>query len=258
MRLKEKVAIITGGSRGIGKGICLRFAEEGALLIINHFDTEDSAAERTLEEVKKIGVRASVIKADIRNEKQVEDMVKRTIEEYGKIDILVNNAGVVKDRSIKKMTLEEWDYVLDTNLKGAFLCTRAVVPYMMEARCGKIVNIGSRAMWGNPCNINYTASKGGIASMTRGLALELARYNINVNCVAPGLVYTELVEAFNEELKERLFQSQLTGYVGTPRDIANVVLFLASDEASYIMGEVIMVDGGRQIAAGSMGRILQR
>jgi NAD(P)-dependent dehydrogenase (short-subunit alcohol dehydrogenase family) len=256
MRLENKVAIVTGGSRGIGKGICLRFAEEGAFLVINHYDTDDSAATRTLDKVKKMGVKALVIKADIRDEKQVEDMVKKTIEEYGKIHILVNNAGVLKDRSIKKMTLEEWDYVLDTNLKGAFLCTRAVAPYMMETKCGKIVNIGSRAMWGNPCQANYTASKGGLVSMTRGLALELARYNINVNCVAPGLVYTEMVETMKEDLKERLFQAQLTDKIGTPRDIANVVLFLASDEADYIMGETILADGGRTLAAGSIGRII--
>jgi NAD(P)-dependent dehydrogenase (short-subunit alcohol dehydrogenase family) len=255
MRLENKVAIVTGGSRGIGKGICLRFGEEGASLIINHYDTDDSAAARSLQEVEELGVRASVIRADIRDEKQVEGMVERTIGEYGKVDVLVNNAGVLKDHSIKKMTIEDWDYVLDTNLKGAFLCTRAVAAYMKSAKYGKIINIGSRAMWGNPCQANYTASKGGLVSMTRGLALELARYNINVNCVAPGLVYTEMVEKMKQETKERLFQAQLTGMIGTPRDIANVVLFLASDEARYIVGETILADGGRTLAAGSLGRV---
>jgi len=257
MRLENKVAIVTGGSRGIGKGICLRFAEEGTSLVINHYDSDDGAAARSLQEVKELGVKALVIKADIKDEQQVDDMVKKTVEEYGKIDILVNNAGVLKDRSIKKMTVEDWDYVLDTNLKGAFLCVRAVVPYMKQAKYGKIINIGSRAMWGNPCQANYTASKGGLVSMTRGLALELAKYNINVNCVAPGLVYTEMVENMEEATKERLFQSQLTGMIGTPRDIANVVLFLASDEAHYVVGETILADGGRTLAAGSIGRILQ-
>lgn len=255
MRLEHKVALVTGGSRGIGKGICLRFAEEGACLIINHYDLDNDAAESTLREVRELGASAVIIKADIKDEKQVEDMVKKAIAEYSKIDMLVNNAGVLKDRSIKKMTLEDWDFVLDTNLKGAFLCIRAVVPHMKQAKYGKIVNIGSRAMWGNPCQANYTASKGGLVSMTRGLALELARYNINVNCVAPGLVYTEMVENMSKETKERLFQAQLTGMIGTPRDIANVVLFLASDEARYVTGETILADGGRTLAAGSIGRI---
>lgn len=147
MRLKDKVAIITGGTRGIGKGISLQFAEEGASLAINYASNETTAHE-TLEEVRKLGARAFLLKGDIRDEKQIEEMVKKTVGEYGKIDILINNAGVLRDRSITKMTLDDWDYVLGINLKGAFLCIRAVIPYMMEAKYGKIVNIASRAIWG--------------------------------------------------------------------------------------------------------------
>ena len=256
MRLKNKVAIITGGNRGVGKGISLRFAEEGASLAINYVSNEKTAQE-TLEEVNKFGIKAIILKADIRDEKRVEEMVKKTIDEFGKIDILVNNAGVLKDRAITRMTLEEWNYVIDTNLTGTFLCTRAVVRYMKEANYGKIVNIASRGIWGNPGQANYAASKGGVVSMTRALALELARFNINVNCIAPGNVYTEMFESMKEDVRQRLIQAQLTGQMGTLREIANAVLFLASDEASYIRGETVLVDGGRTLAAGSLGRILQ-
>ena len=256
MRLKDKVAIVTGGTRGIGRGISLRLAEEGACLTMNYGGNEE-AAQKTLEEVKKVGAKAFLFKADIRDEKQVEEMVKKTVNEYGKIDILVNNAGVLKDRSITKMTVEDWDYVLGINLKGAFLCIRAVLPYMIEAKYGKIVNIASRAIWGGLGQANYTASKGGLVSMTRGLALELARHNININCVAPGLVYTDMIDGLKDEIKERLLQAQPTGKIGTIRDIANVVLFLSTDESSYILGETILVDGGKQIAAGALGRILR-
>jgi 3-oxoacyl-[acyl-carrier protein] reductase len=256
MKLKDKVAIITGGTRGIGKAISIRFAEDGASLVINYAGN-DEAAQETLEGIKKLGAKAIAIKADIRDEKQVEQMVRKTIEAFGKVDILINNAGVVKDRSIRNMTLDDWNLVIGINLTGAFLCTREVVKYMIEAKYGKIVNIGSRAMWGNIGQANYSASKGGVASMTCSLALELARYNINVNCVAPGGVNTEMVSNCKEEIRERLRQAQPTGNLGESKDVANVVAFFASDDASYITGETILVDGGKQIAAGAMGRIIR-
>jgi len=256
MRLKGKVAIVTGGTRGIGKGISLRFAEEGALLSLNYASNE-KAAQQTLEEFRTMGAKVIAVKGDIRDEKQVAQLVKMTIEEFGKVDILVNNAGVVKDRSIRNMTLDDWNLVIGINLTGVFLCTREVVKYMIEAKYGKIVNIGSRAMWGNIGQANYSASKGGIASMTCGLALELARYNINVNCVAPGLVNTELIANCREEIRDRLRSAQPTGYIGEAKDIANVVAFVASDDAHYLTGQTILVDGGKQIAAGAMGRIIQ-
>jgi 3-oxoacyl-[acyl-carrier protein] reductase len=256
MRLKDRAAIITGGTRGIGKGISLRFAEEGASLAINYASNE-KAAQETLEEVKKLGAKAFVMKGDIGDEKQVDEMVKRTVSEYGKVDILVNNAGVVRDRFITKMAVEDFDYVIRVNLRGPFLLIRAVLPYMLEAKYGKIVNISSRAMWGGLGQANYTASKGGLVSMTRGLALELARKNININCVAPGLVYTDMIDGLSAENKERMLQAQPTGKIGTPREIANVVLFLCTDELSYILGETILVDGAKQIAAGALGRIIR-
>lgn len=256
MKLQGKVAIITGGTRGIGKAISLRFAEAGALLSLYDSGNEQ-AAQETLAEIRKLGAKAIAVKGDVRDEKQVEQLVKKTIEEFGKVDILVNNAGVVKDRSIRNMTLDDWNFVIGINLTGVFLCTREVVKYMIEAKYGKIVNIGSRAMWGNIGQANYTASKGGIASMTCGLALELARYNINVNCVAPGLVNTELVANCKEEIRERLRQAQPTGYIGEAKDIANVVAFVASDDAGYLTGQTILVDGGKQIAAGAIGRIIR-
>lgn len=256
MRLKDKVAIITGGTRGIGKGIAACLAQEGAAVVLN-FAGNEEAAQETLKEVEALGAKAMAVKGDIRDELQVEHLVKKTIDAFGKVDILVNNAGVVKDRSIRNMTLADWNLVIGINLTGAFLCTREVVKYMIPAQYGKIVNIGSRAMWGNIGQVNYTASKGGIASMTCGLALELAKYNINVNCVAPGLVYTEMIANLKEEIRERLRQAQPTGYIGEPKDIARVVAFLASDEASYLTGQTILVDGGKQIAAGALGRIIR-
>jgi len=256
MKLKNKVAIITGGTRGIGKAISLRFAEAGALLALNYAGNEQ-AAQETLEEIRKVGTKALAIKGDIRDEKQVENLVKKTVEEFGKVDILVNNAGVVRDRSIRKMTLDDWNTVIGINLTGAFLCSREVAKYMIEAKYGKIVNIGSRAMWGSIGQANYDASKGGIASMTYGLALELARYNINVNCVAPGAVNTEMVANCSEEIRERFRQAQPTGSLGEADDIARVVAFFASDDARYVTGQTILVDGGKQIAAGALGRIIR-
>jgi 3-oxoacyl-[acyl-carrier protein] reductase len=256
MRLKDKVAIITGGTRGIGKAISLRFAEEGALLCVNYAGNEEAARE-TLEEIQKLGAKAIGVKCDIRDEKQVEQLVKRTIEEFGKVDILVNNAGVVKDRSIRKMTLDDWNLVIGINLTGAFLCSREVAKYMIEAKYGRIVNIGSRSMFGNIGQTNYSASKGGMVGMTRALALELARYNITVNCVAPGGVNTEMVANCSEEIRDRLRQAQPNNKLGEPREIANVVVFYASDDSSYVTGQTIQVDGGKQLASGGMGRIIR-
>jgi 3-oxoacyl-[acyl-carrier protein] reductase len=256
MNLKGKVAIITGGTRGIGKGIALRFAEEGALLCLNYAGNEE-AAQETLAEIAKLGATAIAVKSDIRDEKQVEQLVKKTVETFGKVDILINNAGVVKDRTIRNMTLDDWNTVIGINLTGAFLCSREVVKYMIEAKYGRIVNIGSRSMWGNIGQVNYAASKGGMTSMTRALALELARYNISVNCVAPGGVNTEMVANCTEEVRERLRQAQPSGKLGETRDIANVVAFFASDDSCYVTGETIMADGAKQIAAGAMGRIIR-
>jgi 3-oxoacyl-[acyl-carrier protein] reductase len=256
MNLEGKAAIVTGGARGIGKGIALRFAQLGALLAL--YDAGDEqVAQETLEEIRKLGAKAFAVKGDIRDEKQVANLVKETVNQFGKVDILVNNAGVVKDRTIRNMTLDDWNLVIGVNLTGAFLCTREVVKYMIEAKYGKIVNIGSRAMYGSIGQANYAASKGGIASMTSALALELARYQINVNCVAPGAINTDMVANCSEETRERLRQAQPAGTLGEVADIARVVAFLASDDAGYITGQTILVDGGKQIAAGAIGRIIR-
>ncbi len=247
MRIKDKVALITGSGSGIGRAIAIRFAKEGAKVVIN--DIVEERAKSALDEVRQHSPESSMEVFDVSKWDEVQDAVERIVDRYGRIDILVNNAGVLRDNYLTKMPIEDWDFVLDINLKGPFLCCKAVVPHMMKQKDGRIVNISSRAYLGNRGQTNYSASKGGLVSMTRTLAIELGGFNIRVNAIAPGLIDTPLVRSLRPDILEKLIASQPTKTMGDPEDIANAALFLVSDEAKFITGEVLHVDGGKSVGA---------
>jgi len=241
--LKGKVAIVTGGARGIGKSIAIRLASAGANVVVA--DVLEEIAKSTAEEISQKGIEAISIGVDVSSLSSVEKMVKKSLDKFGRIDILVNNAGVTRDSLIMRMKEEDWDLVLDINLKGAFNCTKVVSPIMMKQRSGKIVNIASIVgISGNAGQANYSASKGGLIALTKTCAKELASRQINVNAVAPGFIQTSMTERLPAEVKEKLSSQIPFGKIGKPEDVANAVLFLVSEEAIYITGEVIKVDGG--------------
>jgi len=244
MPLKGKTAIVTGSGRGLGKAIALKLAAMGANIVLNDIRESDSV-DVTYEEFKAKGYNAIVTKGDVRNENDVEDMVQKAVEAFGSVDILVNNAGITKDMLMIKMSEKEWDDVLDINLKGAFLCTKAAVKVMMKKKWGKIINIASVAgVMGNPGQANYSASKAGLIGLTKSTAKEFASRNITCNAVAPGLIQSKMTDVLPEKVKENYLNSIPLRRFGTPEDVANVVGFLASDDSNYITGQVIHIDGG--------------
>lgn len=245
MRVKDRVVVITGAGRGLGRAIAIRLAEEGAKIVVNDIRAED--AERVVKEIVGMGKEAIFVVADISKWNEARSLIDQAIQKFSKIDILVNNAGITKDRLIKDMEETDWDEVLDINLKGAFLCSKFASESMRKNQYGKIINISSRAYLGNPGQANYSSSKAGLIGLTRSLALELGRFNINVNAIAPGMIETEGLKNHPKypELKERFLKNTPLGRVGQPKDIANAVLFLASDESNYITGDVFHVTGGR-------------
>lgn len=249
-RIDGKVAIVTGGAQGIGQGICLRLAEEGAKVAI--FDVNLDRAKETAQEIEKSGGMASAIKVDITKSGEVEAAVKQAISKFGKVDILVNNAGISLVSKVADMTEEMWDRVQTVNLKGVFLCSRAVVPHMKERKYGKIVNIASvLALRGSSYYAHYGASKAGVVGLTQGMAVELGRHNINVNAVGPGVIDTPMADHdVAPEVRQRLQKRIPLRRIGVPEDIANAVLFLTSDEASYITGQCLYVCGGLSADAG--------
>jgi len=248
--LDKKVAIITGGGTGIGRTIALTFAKEGVDVAVSSRDIAN--LEKVAGEIRALGRRSLAIACDVRVVQQVRDMVKRTIDELGRIDILVNNAGIVRGASLLEMSERDWDDVIDTNLKGTFLCTQAVARYMMEQRYGKIINISSSAGRGNiaPRRISYSAAKAGVILLTKSCAMELGPYGINVNAIAPGMVVTNITFTDRtpdqvKQLEENNKRIAVLGRLGTTQDMANLVLFLVSEKSSFICGETIAIDGGR-------------
>lgn len=244
MQLKGKTAVVTGSGRGLGKAIAKKLAMMGANIVLNDIPNSDSI-DQTAEEFKAEGFNVIVTKGDVRNPDDVEDMVNKAVEAFGRIDILVNNAGITRDTLMLRMTEKDWDDVLDINLKGAFLCTRAVAKIMMKQKSGKIINISSVAgVMGNPGQANYSASKAGLIGLTKSTAKELASRNITCNAVAPGLIKSNMTDVLPDKVKETYLKSIPLNRFGTPEDVANVVGFLASEDSDYINGQVIHIDGG--------------
>ncbi len=243
MRLKDKVVVITGGSRGIGKAAVEKFCSEGARVII--WDVLDKEGESFANQLNSKGFICRFFHVDVTNFVEVENSAKKIIEEFGQIDVLINNAGITRDATLLKMTDEQWQSVLNVNLTGVFNCTKAVAPYMIEKGKGKIINTSSVvALYGNFGQSNYVATKSGIIGLTKVWARELGRKGINVNAVAPGFIETEMVQSVPEKVLQMMRERTPLGRLGNPMDIANAYLFLASNEADFINGAVISVDGG--------------
>ncbi|HEY42220.1 MAG TPA: 3-oxoacyl-ACP reductase FabG [Dehalococcoidia bacterium] len=244
MDLSERVAIVTGGGRGIGRAIAIKLAEVGATVVVN--DVGDSKpADEVAEEISKMGRQSMVALADVSQSTEVTSLVDNTVEKYGKVDILVNNAGITRDQLIMRMSDDDWDKVLGINLKGVFLCSKAVLRPMMKQRWGRIISISSIVgLIGNAGQANYASAKAGIIGLTRTIAKEVASRGITANAIAPGFIDTAMTQQLPEERRQELINQIPLGSLGTPRDIAEVVAFLASEEARYITGQVITVDGG--------------
>ncbi|MCZ6819953.1 MAG: 3-oxoacyl-[acyl-carrier-protein] reductase [Calditrichaeota bacterium] len=242
-RLQDKVAIVTGASRGIGRAIALRLAGDGANLVVTATSLE--RAESVATEIEALGRKALPLACDVAEFEQVESLIKGTTETFSRIDILVNNAGITKDNLLIRMNQEQWDDVIAVNLKGTFNCIRAATKTLMKQRAGKIVNITSVVgIMGNAGQANYCASKAGVIGLTKSVARELAARNIQVNAVAPGFITTDMTTALPEEVKENLSEAIPLGRMGSPKEVAACVAYLASEDADYITGQVINVDGG--------------
>lgn len=245
MRLKDKVALVTGGSSGIGATVVRRFADEGAMMAIA--DVNPQGGEDLVREIVGKGGQAAFFPMDVRDKEQVAYTVDSIVGRFGRLDILINNAGVTRDNLLARMSEEEWTMVMDVNLKGTFLCSQAAFRPMRKQRYGKIINTASVVVRGNLGQANYISSKAGVIGLTRSLALEFARANINVNCIAPGFIDTPMSAAMPEKTKELALERIPLHRMGSPEDVAQLHLFLCSDAANYITGQVIFVDGGASI-----------
>lgn len=243
MKLADKVAVVTGAGGHLGRGIALRLAEEGAHIMVNDMDLIE--ARKTVKSITTRGGQAIAHTADVTKTSEVNEMISQIMTKWGRIDILVNNAGGPRDALLAKMTDEDWDFVVDLNLKGSFICARAVAPHMIEQGSGRIINISSTAYTGkNVGQVNYASAKAGIVGLTRALGLELARYGITVNCVAPGLIDTPKTRAFSKKVVDTIIEGIPMRRMGKIVDVANAVLFLATDESRFITRQVIHVSGG--------------
>jgi 3-oxoacyl-[acyl-carrier protein] reductase len=248
MGLSNKIAIVTGSGRGIGRAIALRLAEVGASVVVNDIGDVEPV-EAVVREIKAMGRQALPILADVSSASDVDRLVEETIAVYGRIDILVNNAGIARDQLLLRMTEGEWDRVLAVNLKSVFLGTRAVLRHMVKQRWGRIISIASIVgIVGNPGQANYASAKAGIIGFSRTIAKEVASRGITVNAIAPGFIDTEMTQRLKEEWKGELKKRIPLGYFGSPRDVAEAVAFLAGEEAGYITGHVLAVDGGMAIS----------
>ncbi len=244
MNLVGKTALVTGGSRGIGRSIALALANEGANVIINYTSNEERAL-KVVEEIESFNVKALAIKANVSRTEEIKEMMDRIEEVFDGIDILVNNAGITRDNLVIKMKEEDWDQVMDINLKGVFLCTKAVLRKMIKQKHGRIINLSSVVgVVGNPGQVNYCASKAGVIGFTKSLAKEVAGKNITVNAIAPGFIETDMTNALPDKVKEAMVEVIPMKKYGRPEDIANLAVFLSGDGANYITGQVIHVDGG--------------
>ncbi|MCX4360659.1 3-oxoacyl-[acyl-carrier-protein] reductase [Mucispirillum schaedleri] len=242
--LKGKVALVTGASRGIGKAIALGLAENGAAVAVNYSSSESSALE-VAEIIRKNGGKAEIFKARVNEEAEVEEMFSAVEKKLGPVDILVNNAGITKDNLLMRMKTEEWDMVIDVNLKGAFLCTRRALKGMMKNRYGKIINISSVVGFsGNAGQFNYSATKAGVIGMTKSAALECASRGIRVNAVAPGFIETDMTASISDDMKAAYMEKIPLKSLGKPEDIANAVIYLASPLSDYMTGQTLHLNGG--------------
>lgn len=248
MSVDDRVAIVTGSGQGIGEGVARALGMAGARIVVNDVVTEK--VEHVAADLETAGVKTAGVTADVSTAEGAEGLVSRALEQFGRVDILVNNVGIARDGWLSKMSEEDWDDVLRVNLKSQFLCARAASRPMMEQKHGRIINISSRAWLGGPGQANYAASKGAVISLTRTLALEMAKFGITANAVAPALVDTPLFRGLKDEVQERLVKTIPAGRIGTPDDIGTAVLFFASDEASYVTGQTLYVCGGRSLGAG--------
>ncbi len=243
-RLDGKRALVTGGSRGIGRAVALRLAEEGADVAVNYRSGE-AEAESVAEEARSLGGAAVALQASVADAAQADALIAAAIDALGGLDILVNNAGITRDGLLLRMSEEDWDAVLDTNLKGAFLCTRAAARPMARQRSGRIINMASVvALTGNPGQANYAAAKAGLIGFTKTVARELATRGVTANAIAPGFITTQMTEGLSAETQERIRERIPLGGFGAPEDVAACAAFLASDDARYITGQVLGVDGG--------------
>ena len=242
--LKGKIALVTGGSRGIGSAICVELAKAGAKVIINYSNSKESA-NNVLEEIINNKGEAEVVGFDVSNFSLVDEKIKDLIERHGKIDILVNNAGITRDSLFMRMKESQWDEVFETNTKGVFNCTKSVVRMMLKNQYGKIINITSVVgEMGNPGQVNYSSTKSALIGFTKSLAKELGSKNINVNAISPGFIETEITDVLSDTIKEKYKEIIPLSRFGSPEDVAKAVLFLASDDSSYITGEVLKINGG--------------
>ena len=245
--LEGHVALITGASRGIGRAIALRLAGEGVRVAVN-YNTGAEPAQQLVDEITAQGGEALAIQANVADEAQVKSMAAQVLDKWQRLDILVNNAGIRNDRLLLRMTTQEWDDTLNVNLRGAYFCTRAVLPAMVRRRRGRIINMSSVVgVAGNPGQANYAASKAALIGLTKSVAKEVARRNITANALAPGYILTGMVEELSDDLKNQVLSRVPMNRLGVPEDVAGIVAFLCSDEASYITGQVIRVDGGLAI-----------
>ncbi len=246
--LKEKVVIVTGARRGMGRSHALVLAKAGAKVVVSDISEED--CQKVVEEIKKEKGEAMRVKCDVTKKEEVDNLVKKTIERFGRVDILVNNAGICQFKPFLELTEEEWSRTIDINLKGYFLCAQAVAKEMVKQKSGKIINIASVASGqvgiGFPTLAHYSASKGGIIALTETLAVELAPYGIRVNAIAPGMIETPMIASIKEnpQQEKEMLKRVPMGRVGKPEEVSNLVLFLASDESSYITGSTVVIDGG--------------
>ncbi len=244
MKLSGKVAVVTGSGRGIGAAIAKELARAGAKVVVNYSRSADTAMS-VVAAIEAAGGEAIAVQADVADAAQVEALMTAARAAYGSIDILVNNAGITRDRLLIRMTEEDWDSVLDTNLKGAFLCVKAVASQLLKQRSGVIVNVGSvNGLVGAAGQANYSAAKAGLVGLTKALAKEMGPRGVRVNAVAPGFIETDMTESLKAEFKEAVVKQIPLGRLGAPEDVARVVAFLCSDDAAYIQGEVISIDGG--------------